>query len=111
MPNIKQIKEGDFQKEVIEAKLPVLVDFWAEWCHPCLKMKPLIKEISEEFEGKIKVCELNVDQNPSDAAKYGVRGIPTIFFFKNGEVAGRVVGVLRKKELLRHVVKLIGERV
>jgi thioredoxin 1 len=71
-------------------------------------MKPFIKEIAEEFEGKIKVCEVNVDENPSEAAKYGVRGIPTIFFFKNGEVAARVVGVVGKKELLQRVIKLIG---
>ncbi len=108
MSKIKEIKENDFQKEIIEANLPVLVDFWAEWCRPCLKMKPFIKEIAEEFEGKIKVCEVNVDENPSEAAKYGVRGIPSIFFFKNGELAARVVGVVGKKELLRHVVKLIG---
>ena len=108
MATVKEIKEENFQKEVIEANLPVLVDFWAEWCNPCLKMKPLIKEIAEEFEGRIKVCELNVDQNPAEAAKYGIRSIPTIFFFKNGEVAGRVVGVVGKKELLKYVVKLIG---
>lgn len=108
MAEVKQIKEEDFQKEVIEADLPVLVDFWAEWCNPCLKMKPLIKEIGKEFEGKIKICELNVDQNPGKAANYGIKSIPTIFFFKNGEVAGRVVGIVGKKELLKHVVKLIG---
>lgn len=108
MTKFKQIKEKDFQEEVIESELPVLVDFWAEWCSPCLKMKPLIKEIGEEFEGRIKVCELNVDQNPGNAANYGVRSIPTIFFFKNGKVTGRVVGVVGKKELLKHVVKLIG---
>ena len=108
MAGIKQIKEDDFQKEVIEANLPVLVDFWAEWCNPCLKMKPLIKQISEEFEGKIKVCELNVDQNPAKAANYGIRSIPTIFFFKNGEVVSQVVGVVGKKEILKHMVKLIG---
>ncbi len=92
MDKIKQIKEEDFQKEIIEANVPVLVDFWAQWCRPCLKMQPFLKEISEEFEGKMKVCEVNVDENPGEAAKYGVRGIPTIFFFKNGEVAARVVG-------------------
>lgn len=108
MSEIKQVKQEDFQKEIIEADLPVLVDFWAEWCHPCLKMKPSLKEISEEFEGKIKICEVNVDENPSEPAKYGVRGIPTILFFKNGEVAARIVGVVGKKELLRHVFRLIG---
>jgi thioredoxin 1 len=108
MAEVKQIKEENFQKEVLETDLPVLVDFWAEWCNPCLKMKPLIEEISQEFKGKIKVCELNVDQNPGKAATYGIRSIPTIFFFKNGEVAGQVVGVVGKKELLKHVVKLIG---
>ena len=108
MAGVKEIKEENFQKEVIEADLPVLVDFWAEWCNPCLKMKPLIKKIGEEFEGRIKVCELNVDQNPGKAAKYGIRSIPTIFFFKNGEVVGRVVGVVGKKELLKYVLKLIG---
>lgn len=108
MSRVKQIRQKDFQREIIEANLPVLVDFFAEWCRPCLRMKPFIKEIAEEFEGKIKVCEVNVDENPSEAAKYGVRGIPTIFFFKNGEVAARVVGVVGKKELLQRVIKLIG---
>ncbi len=108
MGGVKDIKADDFKKEVLESDKPVLVDFWAEWCMPCKKMEPVIEGLSEEFKNHIKFFRLNVDENPSTAAEYSVRGIPTFFLFKNGEVVERITGVVSKKELTKKLKKLIG---
>lgn len=107
MSEVKELKEEDFEEKVLKAKKPVVVDFWAKWCTPCLKMDPIIEELSDEFKGKVEIYRLNVDENTSKAAEYGVRGIPTYFFFKNGEAIDRVVGITSKKELIRRLIKLI----
>ena len=107
MSEVKELKEEDFREKVLEVDKPVVIDFWAEWCNPCLKMKPIIEELSEEFKGKAKIYRLNVDENTSKAAEYGVRGIPAYFFFKNGEVVDRVLGTTSKKELIRRLIRLI----
>lgn len=107
MGEVKQIKADDFKKEVLESEKPVFVDFWAEWCGPCKKMEPVVEELSEEFKDDVKFFKLNVDENPSIAAEYGVRGIPTFFLFKNGEVLDRVVGVVSRKELAKRIRKLL----
>ena len=88
-------------KEVLSTDLPVLVDFWAEWCGPCRMVGPTIDQISKEFEGKAVVGKVNVDNNPDTAAEYGIRNIPTILFFKNGEVVDKVVGVVPKEQLVQ----------
>ncbi|MBV7441481.1 thioredoxin [Weeksellaceae bacterium TAE3-ERU29] len=88
-------------KEVLNTDLPVLVDFWAEWCGPCRMVGPTVDEISKEFEGKAVVGKVNVDNNPDTAAEYGIRNIPTILFFKNGEVVDKVVGVVPKEQLVQ----------
>ena len=88
-------------KEVLSTDLPVLVDFWAEWCGPCRMVGPTIDEISKEYEGKAVVGKVNVDNNPDTAAEYGIRNIPTILFFKNGEVVDKVVGVVPKEQLVQ----------
>ena len=107
MTEVKELKENAFQEKVLRSDKPVMVDFWAKWCNPCLRMEPVVEELSEEFKGKVEIYKLNVDENASKAAEYGVRGIPAYFFFKNGEVVDRVVGMTSKKELLHRLMRLI----
>ncbi len=107
MSAVKEIKEDDFKKEVLESNKPVLVDFWAEWCGPCKRMEPVIEALSKEFKDNIKFFKLNVDENPSITYEYGVRSIPTFFLFKNGEVVDRVIGVTSRKELSKRLKRLI----
>jgi len=100
---ILHLNDGNFKKEVLESKIPVLVDYWAPWCMPCKMLAPVIDEVAGEFENKIKVCKLNVDENPRLATQYGIMSIPTLIFFKNGKVMEQVVGVLNKTDLKRKI--------
>ena len=93
------VNDKNFKQEVLESTTPVLVDFWAEWCGPCLMVGPVVKEIAEEYTGKLKVCKVNVDEANSTAAKYQVMSIPTLAVFKNGEIVEKTVGALPKSEL------------
>ncbi len=93
------INDGNFNKEVLEENIPVLVDFWAVWCGPCLRLAPVIEQIAREYKGKLKVCKLNVDESPKTASKYDVMSIPTLAIFKSGKVVDTVVGALPKTEL------------
>lgn len=96
---IIHLTDGSFDNEVLKAEGPILVDFWAEWCGPCKMIAPILDEIAEEFAGKLTISKLNIDQNPATAPKYGIRGIPTLLLFKNGEVAATKVGALSKGQL------------
>jgi thioredoxin 1 len=96
-----------FNEEVINSPIPVLVDFWAVWCGPCKMIAPVLEEIAQEFEGKIKVGKVNVDENQATAAKYGIRGIPTLLFFKGGELVNQVVGVQPKTKLVELINKIL----
>ncbi|MBR51352.1 MAG: thioredoxin [Gammaproteobacteria bacterium] len=89
----------EFSKNVINSELPVLVDFWAEWCGPCKQLAPLIEQSAEEFDGKVLVCKMDVDANRETAAEFGVRSIPTLMIFKNGELVGTEIGALTKTDL------------
>ncbi len=102
---IEQIKDADFQQSVLDSsnKQPVLVDFWAEWCGPCKALGPILENIASECEGKVAGKKINIDENPETAPKYGIRGIPTIMIFKNGELAATNVGVMSKSELTNFI--------
>jgi len=93
------INDGNFKQEVLEGSLPVLLDFWAVWCGPCLRFAPVIEQIAKEYKDKLKVCKLNVDEAPKIASSYGIMSIPTLAIFKNGEVVDKIVGALSKAEL------------
>lgn len=95
-----EVTDATFDKEVIQSNLPVIVDFWAEWCGPCRMVAPLVKEISVEFEGRAKVTKMDVDGNPEVPVKYGIRNIPTILFFKNGQIVDKQVGAVPKNVLI-----------
>jgi len=93
------ITDANFQSQVIESPLPVLVDFWAQWCPPCKMISPFIEQIAIEYEGKAIVGKVNVDENPAIAQKFGIRSIPTILFFKDGEIKDTIVGALPKDQI------------
>lgn len=93
------LTDSNFEAEVLQSATPVLVDFWATWCAPCKAIAPVIDAIAEEYEGKVKVGKVNVDDNPGTPGKYGVRGIPTVILFKEGKVVDQVVGAVPKTQL------------
>lgn len=95
----KQITDANFDDEVLKSDVPVLVDFWADWCYPCKMIAPVVEEISKEFSGKIKVAKLDTDQNQRTAVQYGISGIPTLLLFKNGQIVDRIVGVVPKNNI------------
>ncbi|MGO9545805.1 MAG: thioredoxin [Rhodomicrobium sp.] len=96
---VTAVTEATFDNEVKKSAIPVLVDFWAEWCGPCRMVAPILEEISKEYAGKLKIVKVDVDTNPKIAAAYNIRGIPSLLLFKNGQVAGQKVGALPKSQL------------
>ena len=94
-----QIDNSNFESDVLKASKPVVVDFWAEWCGPCKMIAPALEEISSEMAGQVKIAKVNIDENPELAAQYGVRSIPTLLMFKNGEIAANMVGAAPKSRL------------
>ena len=91
-----ELNGNNFQQEVLESSIPVLIDLWASWCMPCRMISPIVEELGNDNQGKLKVCKLNTDENQNIAARYGIQGIPTLLFFKDGQEVDRIVGVTPK---------------
>ena len=97
---VQDVSDQDFKNEVLDSNLPVLVDFWAEWCGPCRQLAPVVSDISAEMQGKVKVVKVNIDSSPDTPGKFGVRGIPTLMLFKDGKNIATKVGALPKSALM-----------
>ena len=97
--HIHYVSDAFFYVEVLQSPLPVLVDYWAEWCGPCRMIAPVLDEIAKEYSGRLTIAKLNVDENQQTPAKFGIRGIPTLMLFKNGDIAATKVGALSKSQL------------
>jgi thioredoxin 1 len=97
--NIQHVTDGSFESEVLHSQTPVLVDYWAEWCGPCKMIAPILDEVAKEYTGRLKIAKLNIDENQETPKKYGVRGIPTLILFKNGNVEATKIGALSKSQL------------
>lgn len=99
--------DDNFEQEVMNSEIPVVVDFFADWCGPCKMMAPVVDELAGEYEGKVKVCKVNVDESPNSAARFKVMSIPTIIFLKNGETVDTVVGAVPKNQLAAKIEELM----
>ncbi len=100
MAQIVELTKDNFEKEVLKSDVPVLIDFWAVWCGPCKMIAPIVEELAQEYSGKLKVCKLDVDHNREIAGNYGIRSIPTLLIFKNGEVVEQIIGAVSKSHLI-----------
>lgn len=107
MAGVLQVTDQSFEEEIVKSDMPVMVDFWAAWCGPCRMVGPTVEELAKEYQGKIKVAKMDVDQNHQTPARFGIRNIPTIMFFKGGEVAGTVIGAQTKSYLEEEIKKLL----
>ncbi len=97
------INDSTFEEEVLKNNVPVLADFWAEWCGPCRTIAPVLEEISQEYDGRLKIAKIDVDENPEAPARFGIQGIPTLILFKDGKPVERLVGAMPKDRLLSHI--------
>jgi len=104
---VKQVSDGEFQDEVLQSGVPVLVDFWAPWCGPCLMVGPIVEELAKEYADKVKFCKMNVDDNPMTPGDLGIHAIPTLILFKDGREADRIVGAVPRARLEEAIKKTI----
>ncbi len=107
MSNEIQLTDANFEQEVVKSGIPVLVDFWAPWCGPCRMIGPVIEELAKEYDGRIKVCKLNTDENPETASRFQISAIPTILFFKGGKMVKDAVGLQPREELKKIMDSLL----
>ncbi len=107
MSDVLQVTDENFEEEIINSEMPAMVDFWAEWCGPCKMVSPLVEELAQEYKGKIKVASMDVDGNRQTPAKFGIRNIPTLIFFKGGEVANTLIGAYPKSHIEEELKKLL----
>ena len=106
--NIVKLNKANFEQEVLKSPVPVVVDFWAEWCGPCKQVAPVLDELAGEYDNRVRIGKVNIDEDQELAADYGVRAIPTFLLFKGGEVAGQLVGMVSKGDMKAQFDKLIG---
>jgi thioredoxin 1 len=107
MSAVQEITDNNFDTEVINADLPVLIDFWAPWCGPCRAIGPIVDELAKDYNGKLKVVKMNVDDNPLTPSKFGVRSIPNLLLFKNGQVKDQIVGAVPKQMFVKAIDKVV----
>ncbi len=107
MAELTQVSDDSFENEVLKAPLPVLMDLWAPWCGPCRAIAPIVDELAGEYAGRLKVVKMNVDDNPRTPSRYGVRGIPNLIIFKDGELKEQVVGAVPKAHLVKAIEKVV----
>jgi thioredoxin 1 len=107
MADLLQVTDDTFEEEIVKSDVPAVVDFWAAWCGPCRMVGPVVEELSKEYEGRIKVAKMDVDQNRQTPAKFGIRNIPTLIFFKGGEVANTIIGAQPKSAIEEEIKKLL----
>ncbi len=107
MSKVVEVSDSSFEEDVLKADTPVLVDFWAPWCGPCKTIAPVVEELAAEYDGKLKVVKVNVDDNKEAAMKYGVRGIPNLILFKDGENVAQIIGAVAKQELVTAIDKVV----
>ncbi len=104
---VRHITDAEFDKQVLEAGIPTLIDFWAPWCGPCKAIGPVIEELAEEFDGRAKITKMNVDENPATPGKYGIRAIPTLILFKDGQLVDQITGAVGKAQLTALINKAL----
>jgi thioredoxin 1 len=107
MSVVQEVTDTNFETEVIDSDLPVLIDFWAPWCGPCRAIGPVVDELSREFSGKLKVVKMNVDDNPLTPSRFGVRSIPNLLIFKNGQVKDQIIGAVAKQMFVQAINKVV----
>ena len=107
MATVQQVSDDAFEREVLKSDVPVLIDFWAPWCGPCKAIAPVVEDLAKEYEGRLKVVKMNVDDNPQTPSRYGVRGIPNLILFKGCQVKDQIVGAVPKAQLVKAISQVV----